>query len=219
MIPKYLNPLILNLVMVACVIFVSCTDEGEVVTTEPPVPQQPSPGEQMPQLPEPQQPQPVEQQPQPQPEPPQVEQMPQPEPEPAAALPGLPDDIAGYDQWLKLNAQPIPPAPGGDPHNGTKNVYVNQTREKIAPNGEQQFPYPDGTIVVKEATRPGKDFIGLVAVMWKEAGKHPDAGDWRFEEYLRGASDAEFRLAFEGGICIGCHSGAAATDFVFVPLE
>ncbi len=216
MIPKYLSPLILNLVMIACVIFVSCTDEGELVTPEPPVLQQPSPGEQMPQLPEPQ---PVEQQPQPQPEPPQVEQRPQPEPKPPAALPGLPDDIAGYEGWLKLNAQPIPPAPGGDPHNGTKNVYVNQTREKIAPNGQQQFPYPDGTIVVKEATRPGKDFIGLVAVMWKEAGRDPDAGDWRFEEFLRGAPDAEFRLAFEGGICVGCHSGAAATDFVFVTLE
>ena len=215
MIPKYLAPSVLTLVIITCVIFVSCGDEGELITPEPPTPQQPSPGEQMPQLPEPQ---PV-QQPQPQPEPPQVEQMPQPEPEPPAALPGLPDNIAGYDQWLKLNAKPIPPAPGGDPHNGTKNVYVNQTREKIAPNGEQQFPYPDGTIIVKEATRPGKDFIGLVAVMWKEAGKHPDAGDWRFEEYLRGAPDAKFRLAFEGGICVGCHSGAAATDFVFVPLE
>ena len=214
MIPKYLSPLILSLIFI-CVIFVSCGDEGELVTPDPAVPQQPSPGEQMPQLPEPQQPQPVEQQPQP--EPPQVEQ--QPQPQPLAALPGLPDDIAGYDQWLKLNAQPIPPAEGGDPHNGTKNVYVNQTREKIAPNGEQQFPYPDGTIVVKEATRPGKDFIGLVAVMWKEAGSDPDAGDWRFEEYLRGAPDAEFRLAFEGGICTGCHIRAAATDFVFVTLE
>ena len=209
MIPKYLAPLTLSLIF-TCVIFVSCGDEGELVTPEPPVPQQPSPGEQMPQLPEPQQPQP---------EPPQVEQMPQPEPKPPAALPGLPDDIAGYEGWLRLNAQPIPPAPGGDPHNGTKNVYVNQTREKIAPNGEQQFPYPEGTIVVKEATRPGKDFIGLVAVMWKEAGRDPDAGDWRFEEFLRGAPDAEFRLAFEGGICVGCHSGAAATDFVFVTLE
>ena len=220
MTPKYLGPLILSLI-VTCVIFVSCGDEGEVVTPEPPVPQQPSPGEQMPEPPAQQQPQPVEQQPQPQPEPPQVEQMPQPqpEPEPPAALPGLPDDIAGYEGWLKLNAQPIPPAPGGDPHNGTKNVYVNQTREVIAPNGQQQFPYPDGTIVVKEATRPGKDFIGLVAVMWKEAGSNPDAGDWRFGEFLRNAPDAEFRLAFEGGICIGCHSGVAATDFVFVPLE
>ena len=192
-----------------------------MVTPEPPVPQQPSPGEQIPEPSAEQQPQPVEQQPQLQPEPPRIEQMPQPqpEPEPPAALPGLPDDIAGYDQWLQLNDQPIPPAPGGDPHNGTKNVYVNQTREVIAPNGQQQFPYPDGTIVVKEATRPGKDFIGLVAVMWKEAGSNPDAADWRFGEFLRNAPDAEFRLAFEGGICIGCHSGVAATDFVFVPLE
>ena len=151
----------------------------------------------MPEPPAQQQPQPVEQQPQPQPEPPRVEQMqpqPQPEPEPPAALLGLPDDTAGYDQWLKLNAQPIPPVPGFDPHNGTKNVYANQTREVIAPNGQQQFPYPDGAIVVKEAVRPGKDFIGLVAVMWKEAGTNPAFGDWRFEEYTRNAPDAEFRI-------------------------
>ena len=183
MIPKYLAPLMLNLTIIACVIFVSCGDEGNVIIPELLTPQ------------------------------------PQPEPEPPAALPGLPDDTAGYNQWLKLNAEPIPPAEGGDPHRGTKNVYVNQTREVIAPNGKQQFPYPDGTIIVKEATRPGKDFIGLIAVMWKEAGSDPDVGDWRFEEFLRGAPDAEFRLAFEGGVCTGCHARAAATDFVFVTLE
>ena len=243
MIQKYLGPLILNFVIIACVIFVSCGDEGEVVKDEPSALQQPSPGEptlepstpqpsqpaeQMPQpgdqMPEPpaqQQPQPVEQVPQPQPEPPRVEQMPQPqpEPEPPAALPGLPDDTAGYEGWLKLNAQPIPPVPGFDPHRGTKNVYVNQTREVIAPNGQQQFPYPDGAIVVKEAVRPDKDFIGLVAVMWKEAGTNPAFGDWRFEEYTRNAPDAEFRLIASGAACSGCHSGAAATDFVFVLLE
>ena len=184
---------------------------------QPPEQQQPQPGGQMPEPPA--QPQPVEQQPQPQPEPPRVEQMPQPEPEPPAALPGLPDDTVGYDQWLKLNAQPIPPVPGFDPHRGTKNVYVNQTREVIAPNGQQQFPYPDGAIVVKEAVRPDKDFIGLVAVMWKEAGTNPAFGDWRFEEYTRNAPDAEFRLIASGAACSGCHSGAAATDFVFVLLE
>ena len=96
----------------------------------------------------------------------------QPE-EPVVALPGLPDDVAGYTQWLKLNAEPIPPAPGGDPHNGTKNVYVNKTREDIAPNGEQQFPYPDGSIVVKEAYRPNKDYVGLIAIMRKKAGADP----------------------------------------------
>ena len=220
-IPKYLGLSILSPVIIACVIFISCGDEGELVTPEPPVLQQPSPEEPIPEPPSQQEPQPVEQMPQPQPDPPRVEQMPQPqpEPEPSAALPGLPADTAGYEGWLKLNAEPIPPAPGGDPHRGTKNVYVNQTREVIAPNGQQQFPYPDGTIVVKEATRPGKDFIGLIAVMWKEAGRDPEFGDWRFEEFLRNDPDAEFRLAFQGGVCTGCHSGAAATDFVFVTLE
>ncbi len=255
MVQKYLGALILNVVIIACVIFVSCGDEGEVVKPDPPTPQQPSPGEltlepstpqpaeqtpqpgeqtpqppaqpqpggQMPEPPPRQQPQPVEQQPQP--EPPRVEQMPQPEPqpqpepEPPVALPGLPEDTAGYEGWLKLNAQPIPPVPGFDPHRGTKNVYVNQTREVIAPNGQQQFPYPDGAIVVKDAVRPDKDFIGLVAVMWKIAGSNPAAGDWKFEEYTRNAPDAEFRLIASGAACSGCHAGAAATDFVFVVLE
>ena len=143
----------------------------------------------------------------------------QPEKPAAVALPGLPADVAGYTQWLKLNAAPIPPAPGGDPHNGTKNVYVNQTRDTIAPNGTQQFPYPDGSIVVKDATRPGKDYIGLIAIMRKEAGTDPDHNDWKFTEYLRDAPDAAFSLKFQGDICWGCHARVKDIDYVFTELE
>ena len=142
----------------------------------------------------------------------------QPE-EPAVALPGLPDDVAGYTQWLKLNAEPIPPVPGGDPHNGTKNVYVNKTREDIAPNGEQQFPYPDGSIVVKEANRPGKDYVGLIAIMRKKAGVDPDHNDWEFIEYVRNAPDAEFRVIAKDGTCWGCHSRVEDIDYVFTELD
>ena len=137
----------------------------------------------------------------------------------AVPLPGLPDDVAGYTQWLKLNAEPIPPAPGGDPHNGTKNVYVNKTRDVIAPNGTQQFPYPDGSIVIKEATRPGKDYIGLIAIMRKKAGVDPEHNDWEFTEYLRDAPDAAFSLEFQGGICWGCHARVEDIDYVFTELE
>ena len=136
-----------------------------------------------------------------------------------APLPGLPEDVAGYTQWLKLNAEPIPPVPGGDPHNGTKNVYVNKTREIIAPNGEQQFPYPDGSIVIKEATRPGKDFIGLIAIMRKKAGIDPDHNDWEFIEYVRNASDAEFSVIAKDGVCWGCHTQVQDIDYVFTELE
>ena len=142
----------------------------------------------------------------------------QPE-EPVVALPGLPDDVAGYTQWLKLNAEPIPPVAGGDPHNGTKNVYVNKTREDIAPNGEQQFPYPDGSIVVKEAYRPGKDYVGLIAIMRKKAGVDPDHNDWEFIEYTRNAPDAEFRVLAKDGTCWGCHAGVEDIDYVFTELD
>lgn len=149
-----------------------------------------------------------------------VETVPvQPEKPAAVALPGLPADVAGYTQWLKLNAAPIPPVPGGDPHNGTKNVYVNQTRDTIAPNGTQQFPYPDGSIVVKDATRPGKDYIGLIAIMRKKDGVNPDHNDWEFIEYVRNAADAEFRVIAKDGICWGCHARVKDIDYVFTELE
>jgi len=133
-------------------------------------------------------------------------------------LPGLPVDTAGYERWLRLNAEPIPPR-AADPHNGTKNVYTNQRRNVIAPGGKQVFPYPDGTIIVKDATRPGRDFIGLVAVMWKVKGIDPAHGDWRFIEYVRDAADQPFREIAWGATCWGCHSGAVDTDWAFTRLD
>lgn len=139
--------------------------------------------------------------------------------DPAVALPGLPDDTAGYDKWLKINAEPIPPVAGGDPHNGTKNVYVNQKRETIAPEGEQQFPYPDGSIVVKEAVRPNKDYIGLIAIMRKKVGSDPDHNDWEFVEYTRNSPDDEFSILARDGTCWGCHARVENKDYVFTELD
>ncbi len=139
--------------------------------------------------------------------------------EPAVALPGLPDDVAGYEQWLKLNAEPIPPVAGGDPHLGTKNVYVNQTRETIAPDDEQQFPYPAGSIVVKEAYRPNKDYIGLIAIMRKIPGTNAAHNDWEFIEYTRNAPDADFSILASGRICWGCHAQVQDIDYVFTELD
>ena len=152
----------------------------------------------------------------------QTEQENDTEPEsdgPAVALPGLPDDTAGYDKWLKINAEPIPPVAGGDPHNGTKNVYVNQERDTIAPDGEQQFPYPDGSIVVKDTVRPNKDYIGLIAIMRKKAGSAPDHNDWEFIEYTRNDPDDEFKVLASGRICWGCHARVEDKDYVFTELD
>ena len=136
----------------------------------------------------------------------------------AIALPGLPADITGYNQWLKLNAQPIPPVAGSDPHRGTKDVYVNQERDTIAPGGRQQYPYPNGSIVVKES-RSDAGFIRLVAIMRKKAGSNPGGNDWEYEEYIRRDGDSPFPNPLMGAFCQGCHSDARNRDYVFTVLE
>ena len=139
-------------------------------------------------------------------------------PPPPELLPGLPESLAGFDAWLKMNKEPIPPK-GSDPHHGVKDVFINQTRAAIAPGGENQYPYPDGAVIVKSAVRPGKEFIGLVAVMTKKKGTNPNHNDWEFIEYLRDNADESFRLAFQGRLCENCHVRAADTDYSFTVLE
>lgn len=131
---------------------------------------------------------------------------PAPEP-PPAALPGIPADLAGYETWTRLNAAPIPPRER-DPHSGTKNVYAS-----VPPGSDGAFP--DGAVVVKDANRPGRDHLGLVAVMRKIAGVDPAHGDWEFVEYARESADAAFTVLARDAVCWGCHSGAADSDWVW----
>ena len=129
-----------------------------------------------------------------------------PQPEPKAP-PGVPSFVAGYRDWAKLNDAPIPPR-DSDPHNGTKDVFAS--RERLA-NGR----FPAGTVVVKEATRPGADFIGLIAIMRKQRGADPEHNDWVFVEFTREAANARYELHAEGAVCWSCHVGARDLDYVF----
>jgi Cytochrome P460 len=129
------------------------------------------------------------------------------EPPPPEAPPGAPRLVAGYRDWVKLNDEPIPPREA-DPHNGTKNVYASKERR---PNGR----FPAGTIVVKEASRPGKDFIGLIATMRKEPGADPAHENWVFVEYARESRNQRFQEIGRGAVCWSCHIGALESDYVF----
>jgi hypothetical protein len=129
------------------------------------------------------------------------------EPPPPRAPRGVPGFVAGYRTWTKLNDAPIPPR-SSDPHNGTKDVYASRERR-----GSGRFP--DGTIVVKEARRPGADFIGLIAIMRKERGADPAHGDWVFVEYTRDAPRERFQEIASGAVCWTCHAGALDSDYVF----
>jgi hypothetical protein len=123
------------------------------------------------------------------------------------ALPGLPAFVAGYGEWTKLNAKALPPR-DSDPHLGTKNVFASRT-----PGANGLFP--NGTTVVKEGVRPGKDFIGLIATMRKRKSADPAHNDWIFVEYAREAAGDPFRELARGAVCYGCHVGAAESDYVW----
>jgi hypothetical protein len=125
----------------------------------------------------------------------------------AKAPPGVPRFVAGYRGWVKLNDRPLPPR-DADPHDGTKNVFASRR-----PGAGGVFP--NNTIVVKEAIRPGADFIGLIALMRKQAGADSAHNDWVFVEYTRAAPGARFTEAARGSVCWSCHVGAEATDYVF----
>jgi hypothetical protein len=124
----------------------------------------------------------------------------------AKPLPGLPAYTAGYRGWIKLNAKPIPPRRLGDAHLGTKNIYASKRKAGAR--------YPLGTIIVKEASRPGKKFIGLIAVMRKIKGISPRNNDWQMIEYTRGSPTGRFSRIASGLICYSCHVGARAADYV-----
>jgi hypothetical protein len=123
------------------------------------------------------------------------------------APPGVPGFVAGYRGWVKLNDRPLP-LRDSDPHAGTKNVFASRR-----PGRRGLFPH--GAIVVKEAVRPGADFIGLIAIMRKQKGADPEHNDWVFVEYTRDAPGARFGFQAEGAVCYSCHVGAEATDYVF----
>ena len=135
----------------------------------------------------------------------------------ARPLPGLPAYTAGFNQWLRLNRLPIPARPT-DAHLGTKNVFVNRTRKRLAPGGRQRFPYPYGSILVKSIRRPGQRFVGVVAVMRKLRGRNPAHNDWVMVEYLRSGPTARFEEVAAGEVCTRCHMQVRRRDYVFTRL-
>jgi hypothetical protein len=136
---------------------------------------------------------------------------------PPQAAAGLPAYTAGYEDWLRLNAQPIPPSPNAPHGDGDKNVYVSATRAEITSGGDQQYPYPDGTVVLKTAG-VGSDPAGIIAVMRKIEGSDPAHGDWDFIEWSRSSEGSAYTLLAEDQVCWSCHMVAEQTDWVYTTL-
>lgn len=132
-----------------------------------------------------------------------------------ACTDGLPADVAGYaERCLKLNAELLP-LTADDPHTGEKNVYACNVSESqlIGGDGAPIRPYPEGTLIVKEAFRDGQAYPWLVALMRKSGGA------WQWAEYTRNFADQDFaELPISDTVCTDCHRQVEPIDWVFTPF-
>ncbi len=133
---------------------------------------------------------------------------------------GLPEDIDGYNKWIRLNKKIIRPR-AGDPHRGFKRVYVNKTKKELVTGKKLNFPYKDGTIIVKEVREASKQNskIVLISIMRKLPGNE-STGGWDFIEYTRSSQDDSFiPLQFPQEACYSCHQGASNSDSVWTKFN
>ena len=134
---------------------------------------------------------------------------------------GLPEDIKDYKKWTRLNKKIISPR-NADPHRGFKREYTNRLPNELADSSKNLiFPFPEGTIVVKEvrATSKKNSKIVLISIMRKLSG-NKNTGGWDFIEYTRSSSDNSFiPLQFPKESCYACHKGASDSDSVWTKFD
>jgi hypothetical protein len=130
---------------------------------------------------------------------------------------------SNYLEWYKVT----PEAETGDPtgflgglHDGTRGfrqIYVNSTGEAVN-RGSQGFPYPEGTILIKEsfgnrAALDARRNPDLTVMIKLAAGQSPETGGWEYvrPDGARGSGNSDL-----GAFCRDCHLFAAATDYNFI---
>ncbi len=132
-----------------------------------------------------------------------------------------------YKSWFLATPEPTTGDPTGlldDVHEGNdayRVIYVNSVGEAVN-KGEAAFPYPEGTVLVKEtfknrAAWENQSGAALTVMVKLPQGSSPGTGDWEYVNgamgigFLRGAEDTRW-----GNFCGGCHLRAYATDYNFI---
>jgi hypothetical protein len=130
-------------------------------------------------------------------------------------------DYDGYQSWFKVNEETIT----GDPFNalgpahagkeGFREVYINKTGKAVS-MGKADYPYPVGTIIVKETYKGDGGMKGmldsLTIMIKRSSGYDPANNNW---EYMMVTPDDEIMAQGKLDGCIGCHSQVSGDDFVF----
>ncbi len=130
-----------------------------------------------------------------------------------------------YKDWFKVTPEPNTGDPTGflgNVHEGLnayRDVYVNELGRDVN-QGEASFPYPAGSILVKETYRNlaaynAKQNPDLTIMVKLLEGSSPETSDW---EYVMGG-DGLNRGTGTSGVavfCHSCHTAAAETDYNFM---
>ena len=130
-----------------------------------------------------------------------------------------------YKSWFKANPEPNTGDPTGflgNVHEGLnayRDIFVNSVGEETN-RGNRGFPYPEGTIIVKEsysnlAAYEGQSNPDLTIMVKLGRGASPETSDW---EYVMGASGNSRGTGTSGlaTFCHSCHTNASATDYSFI---
>ena len=137
-----------------------------------------------------------------------------------------PEDWADFKSWYKVTKEPNTGDPTGfldNKHRGEgayRDVYVNSVGEAVM-KGNGSFPYPEGTIIVKEAFKDKKAYDAQkkpeLTIMVKQAtGTAADTNDWMFVMGASGKAKGTGMNSKWGKFCGSCHVNAMAKDFTFM---
>jgi hypothetical protein len=129
-------------------------------------------------------------------------------------------DFANFTTWAKVTGPLKGPDPAGliggahEAQDSTmsRTVYVNNAASVRGTGGH----FPNGTILVKELKR-ADGTVPMITAMVKRGGSFNSAHrgwEWVLLDPANGKimSRADTLM---GGMCNGCHSGAASKDYVF----
>ncbi len=140
--------------------------------------------------------------------------------------PAGPEDWKDYKTWHKITKEPNTGDPTGfldKKHRGTsafRDVFINDAG-KATNVGDAEFPYPEGTILVKEAFKNQKDYDAqkkpeLTVMVKMASGSSSSTNDWMFYMGGDGKLSGTGMDSKWGKFCGSCHVNAIATDFTFM---
>ena len=137
---------------------------------------------------------------------------------------GPPDSAwDNYLSWYQVTPEPATGDPTGfltnvhDGINAYRQIFVNSVGEAVN-RGTQGFPYPQGTILLKESFNNEAALLArrnpeLTVMIKLAAAQSPETGGWEYvrPDGARGTGDSGL-----AAFCRDCHLFAAATDYNFI---